>query len=281
MQLCVLGAFAVVRRQLMLTTAFWNYEYDVWTSLAVSFLLTGAQRAFENQPRPMHLSLLTSLCVLPVIGLVWVLVHGLGANLALLVVGLHSLLFAYLGRDNRESPFNLVAVGGFVLFVLLAFWTKLEFRAVHAYVIPVGLGVLVLLHLLRDRIELQTRNVIRLITLLAMLGSSGYYALIDPRYPVTFNLTLMLLCLLAMGLGSLLRVRLYLALGFTGLVVALVSLLTRVLIHADRSVRMTAIGILVLGIGAALVFGAIYYKTNRDPLDARFRRWRGRFGNWE
>jgi len=229
----------------------------------------------------MHLSLLSSLCALPVIGFIWVLVHGLGPDLALLVVGLHSLMFAYLGKDDRESPFNLVAVGGFVGFVLLAFWTKLEFRAVHAYVIPVGLGMLVLLHLLRDRVEPATRNVVRLITLLAMLGSSGFYALMDPRHPVTFNLTLILLCLLAMALGSLLRVRLYLALGFTGLVVALVSLLTRILIHSDRGVRNIAIGSLVLGIGVALVFGAIYYKANRDKLDARFRRWQERFGSWE
>ncbi len=198
-----------------------------------------------------------------------------------MVVGLHSVMFAYLGRDDRESPYHFVAVGGFVLFVLLTFWTKMHFRAAHAYVIPVGLGVLVLLHLLRARIEPRTRSGVRLLTLLAMLGSAGYYALLDPRYPVTFNLVLILLCLFAMGLGSLLKVRLYLALGFAGLIVALISLLAKMLIHADRSLRMTAIGSLVLGLGAALVFGAIYYKTNREKLEARLGRWRGRFGDWE
>ena len=78
--------------------------------------------------------------------------HGLGADLALLVVGLHSVMFAYLGRHDRTSPFTLVALGGFVLFVLLTFWTKLHFQALHAYIIPVGLGVLGLVHLLQDRI---------------------------------------------------------------------------------------------------------------------------------
>ena len=97
MQLCV-AALAAVRRQLMLTTNLWSYEYDVWTSLAVSILLTGARGLLERQPRPSGASLLTSLCALPVLAMVWVLVHGLGANLALLVVGLHSVMFAYLGR---------------------------------------------------------------------------------------------------------------------------------------------------------------------------------------
>lgn len=281
MQLCAVGALAAVRRQLMLTTNLWSYEYDVWTSLALSTLLTGARGLLERQPRPLATSLLTSLCALPVLAMGWVLVHGLGANLALLVVGLHSVMFAYLGRNDRQSPFTLVALGGFVLFVLLTFWTKLHFQALHAYIIPVGLGVLVLVHLLRDRIVPATRNAVRLVTLLAMLGSAGYYALADHRHPVTFNLTLILLCLLAMGLGSLFRVRVYLTLGFTGLLVALGNLLVRSLVHAERSVRMTVVGSLVLLIGAALVFGAIYYKTNQDRIDAWLDRWRAKFGTWE
>ena len=40
-------------------------------------------------------------------------------------------------------------------------------------------------------------------------------------YPVVFNLTLLGLCLGAMGVGSLLRIRLYLLVGFAGVVVDL------------------------------------------------------------
>src|SRR5438094_9978631 len=39
------------RSHLMLTTGFWNYEYDVWASLAFSFGLAGAKQAFNLQPR--------------------------------------------------------------------------------------------------------------------------------------------------------------------------------------------------------------------------------------
>jgi hypothetical protein len=84
-----------------------------------------------------------------------------------------------------------------------------------------------------------------------------------------------------MGLGSLFRVRVYLAFGFTGLLVALGNLLVRSLVQAERSVRMTVVGSLVLLIGAGLVFGAIYYKTNQDRIDAWLDRWRAKFGTWE
>jgi hypothetical protein len=281
LQLSVLALFAVVRRQLMLTTDFWNHEYDVWTSLVVSAGLAGAKQFIDAGPRQARLPLLGTLFALPAITMVWVVVHGLGTDVALVVVGLHSVLFAFLGRDDRESPYAIISVIGFVAFVLLAFWTKLELRFVHAYVIPVGLGVLVLLQLLRDRIDAAVRNGVRLVTLLAMLGSAGYYALLDSRYPIAFILTFGALCLAAMGLGGFLRVRLYLLIGFCGLLVDLAATLYQVLVRVPRGPRMTVIGSLVLAVGAALVFGAIFYKTHRQAVDGRLADWRRRLGSWE
>ena len=281
MQICAVACFASIRRHLMLTTGWWIYEYDVWASLAVSFGLTGAKQVFDLQPRALRVPLLTTLCLLPVMALVWVVVHGLGVNLALMVVGLHSVLFAFLGKDNRESPYNILALAGFVGFILLTFYSKLHLQAVHAYIIPVGLGVLVLQELFKKRMQPEARNWIRLFVLMAMLGSTGYYALADTSHAITFNLTMVVLCLLAMGLGSALRIRLYLVLGFSGLMVDLVSLLYKVLVLMERSARMTVVGSLVLVIGALLVFGAIYYKTNKANLDLLVSRWRLRLAQWQ
>jgi hypothetical protein len=281
MQISAVACFASLRRHLMLTTNFWTYEYDVWASLAFSLILAGAKQVFDLQPRSLRVPLLTTMFLLPAMALVWVLVHGLGVNMALLVVGLHSVLFAYLGRDSRESPYNILALSGFVAFILMVFYSKLHLRAVHAYIIPVGLGILVLQEIFREQIKPDARNWIRLVTLMAMLGSSGYYALVDPRYPITFNLTMILLCLLGMGLGSFLRIRVYLAMSFAGLMVDLISILYKVLVQMERSARMTIIGSFVLVIGAVLVFGAIYYKTNKAKLDAWVEGWRLRLVRWQ
>jgi len=281
MQFSAVACFAALRRHLMLTTNFWTYEYDVWASLGFSLVLAGAKQVFDLQPRSLRVPLLSTMFALPVMALVWVLVHGLGVNMALLVVGLHSVLFAYLGRESRESPYNILALSGFVAFILMVFYSKLHLRAIHAYIIPVGLGVLVLQEIFRDRIKPDARNWIRLVTLMAMLGSSGYYALIDPRYPITFNLTMILLCLVGMGLGSFLRIRVYLAMSFAGLMVDLISILYKVLVQMERSARMTIIGSLVLVIGAVLVFGTIYYKTNKAKLDEWVEKWRMKLAQWQ
>ena len=282
LQLCVLGFFTTLRRQLINTMPdVWTPEYDVWASLAVSFGLCGAKQFIDTRPREIRIPLLGTLITLPVVALIWVLFNNLGSDVALIVVGLHSLMFTFLGKDDRKSPYNIVAVGGFVTFVLVYFWTQLELRVLHAFIIPVGMGILILLQLFRDRIALDARNRIRLVTLIAMLSSTGFYALVDTRYPVSFNLTLILLCLLAMGLGSFLRIRLYLLLGFATLLVDIGSILFKVIRVADQTAQRATIGALLLIIGIGLVGGAIYFKTHRDEINGKLNRWRSRLGDWE
>ncbi len=273
--------FAAIRRQLLLETDFWSHEYDVWASLVVSFALVGTKEVIDLKPRHVRIPLLGSMAVLPVVALLWVLIHGLGADVALLVIGLHSVMFTYMGRGDRESPYHLVAVAGFVAFVVLTFWAKLELRTVQAYVVPVGLGVLVLLHLFQERILPEVRQRIRLVTMLSMLGSAAYYALLDERFPLAFHLTLIVVCLASMAVGSFFRVTMYLSLGFAGLLVDLASILYRVLVAMERSSRMTVVGGVVLGVGVALMFGAAYYKTRQEELGASVEGWRRRFASWE
>ncbi|MEO1993945.1 MAG: hypothetical protein ABGZ17_01550, partial [Planctomycetaceae bacterium] len=282
LQLCILGLFSTLRRQLMnVAPGLWTPEYDVWTSLVVSFGLCGAKQVIDVRPREIRIPLMGTLLGLPAVALIWVLYNQMGSDVALLVVGLHSLMFTFLGKDDRQSPYNILAVGGFVTFVLILFWTRLELKWIHAYVIPVGLGILILLQLFRDRIAVDARNRIRLVTLLAMLSSAGYYALVDDRHPLAFNLTLIVISLLSMGLGSFLRVRLYLFLGFSALLVDVASIMFKVIRLAEQSTQRAAIGGLLLVIGIGLVGGAIYYKTHRDQINNTTNRWRQRLGDWE
>ncbi|HEV7502803.1 MAG TPA: hypothetical protein VGQ33_22450, partial [Vicinamibacteria bacterium] len=176
---------------------------------------------------------------------------------------------------------NLAALGGFVGFLLVVFWSKLHLRVLHAYVIPVGLGVLALLHVFGRDLPADTRNRVRLVTMLSMVGSAAYYALADDRHPLAFNLTLLVLCLAAMALGSAIRVRLYVVLGFAGVAVDLASIVVKALVYMDRGERMTSVGILVLLMGAALVGGAVYYKTHRDEIDSMTDSWRARLDAWD
>lgn len=280
-QASVLGAVIMVRQQLMLTLGDWRYEYDVWASVLVSLALAGAKQLIDRGSLNVRVPSMITLCAMPVMAVAWILIHDLGPDISLIVVGLNSLIFAYLGRGERDSPYNAVATLGFVGFVLLAFWTKLELRTVQAFVIPTGAGILVLLQLFHQHIQKETRTAIRLAALMSMLGSAGYYAIADPSHPVAFHLTMVLLCLATMGLGGWLKIRLYLVLGFSGLIVDLFSLTYRELVSVDRGLRMTIIGSMVLLIGIALVTGAIYFKAHKEELEAKLRKFRSVSTTWE
>ncbi|MBL6764056.1 MAG: hypothetical protein ISQ14_03805, partial [Verrucomicrobiae bacterium] len=280
-QFCAAAFFIVIRRQLMLTTGLWNYEYDVWAALAVSFCLAGAKQHWDHRENTTRVPMIVAMFVLPAVACAWVLLHHLGTDVALLVVGLYSLQFTFMGRDNRESPYNVVATFGFVAFVLISFWGKLEVRYLHAFLIPVGVGVLVLLQLFGRRLAVELKNRVRLMTLITMIGSAGYYALTDDRHTLGFNLIVIALCLAAMGFGSLLRIRLYLAIGFAGLVVDLIAILYRVMIRLDDGALMSSAGLFILVAGVALVGGAVFYKTHAQTLSARLNAWRGAVRGWE
>ena len=276
---CLFGA-AITIRHVMVHSGNWERTYDVWAMLAVSFCLTAMKRAIDDRPQELRTSWTWTVLLLPVLAVGWTVYSGLGADVAMVVLGLHALMFTYLGRDRRESPYNALAVVGYVGFLLTLFgWQNVQYA--HAYIIPVGLGNLALLQLFGRRMEAATRNRIRLVTLLAMLGSAGWYAMADDSFPITFNLTMIVLSLAAMGLGGLLRIRLYLLLGFTGLVVDLASLLYKGIRRMEQAYQMASIGVLLLLVGAGVVLGTVWYKMHQEKVSVWLGKWRERLGGWE
>jgi len=279
-EVCGVSALALLRRQLLLTTSFWTHEYDLWASLASSAILAGLKQRLDRRPgadelkRPVTLSIL----LMPALGLFWAVSHHLGSDMVLLVIGLNSVLFAFLGRERRDSPYNLVAVTGFVAFVVLVFWSRLELRVLHAYVVPVGLGVLLLVQLFEKDLRPAACDRIRFVTLVLMLASAGYHALLDPRHPVAFNLALLLLCVACLAVGTVLRIRLYVALGFAVLLVDLASLAVKALIRMESNARMTWVGAAVFLLGAAVVALGVLHKARRDEIEEILARWRARLG---
>jgi len=221
-----------------------------------------------------------SILVMPAFAIFWALNHGLGSDMVLLVVGLNSVLFAFLGHERRDSPYNLVAVAGFVAFVLIVFWSKLELRVLHAYTIPVGLGVLLLLQLFEKDVEAAARTRIRFTTLVLMLASAAYHALLDPRHPLAFNLALLLLCLGCVTVGSFLRVRLYVGLGLSVLLIDLASLTVKALRHMESQARMTWVGVTVFLLGALFVGVGVYRKARREEIEAHLLKWREWMKGW-
>ena len=282
MQLCAFGAYAVIRRQIVLASpGFWRHEYDIWATLIISAIVSGLLQIGNFKAREIRVPLTVTLCAMPVLALIWCLSHHLGTNTLLLIVGLYSVIFVFMGKDDRESPYHVVAVSGFVAFLLILFWSKLELRVVHAYIIPVGIGMLVLLQMFHERIKPQVRNQVRFVTLMAMLGSAGYYVLIGRDINIVYAMIFGVLGLFAMILGSFFKIRLYLLLGFTGLIVDVCVIFCKLVMQMQRNTQMTIIGSLVLIGGVTIVAGAIFYKTHREKIMDYIESIRNKIKNWD
>ena len=125
------------------------------------------------------------------------------------------------------------------------------------------------------------RNQVRFITLMTMLGSSGYYVLIGSDINIIYVMIFGVLGLFAMILGSVLKIRLYLLLGFTGLIVDVCVIFYKLVAKMQRNTQMTIIGSLVLIAGVAIVAGAIFYKTHREKIMDFVNDIRGKLKSWE
>ncbi len=279
--LSLAGVWVMLRRLIFLHFTFWTYEYDVWLSLGASIAFSSAKRLVWHKQPGLARTMTGAVWLLPLLQCLWLLTNHLSADLALIVIGVQAMLFAWHGGGKRDSPYNAVSMLGFVGFVCLLFWARLDLRCLQAYIVPVGLGVLGLVWLFGEHMSSALRNSVRLVTVLAMLGSCGYYALLDNRYPVGFHLTMILLCLGVMALGPLLRVQLYLYFGFAGFATDLVALVVKQFRAFDRSVQMMGIGALLLLLGIAVVGGAILFKTRRNAILTLAARLRARLGAWE
>lgn len=266
-------AFFLVARRRLEMYKMWTPEYDVWVALTASVLITGIKRGVEKALPEVRLATTLSLLTLPVLALLWIVCKGLGTNLALLVLSLNSLIFAFVGRDERESPYNVLAILGFVAFFVVLF-ARFQFTSVPAYTIPVGIGVLSILHLQGRRLATGTRETVESITIAVMLGSTALTAIIDRGHSLGFHALTITLCLAAMGLGSLLRVRLYFLMGFGGLVVDVVAIVWRAVATLEGQARNTAMGALLLLVGVAVVVGSVFVKLNRPAIDDAITRFK-------
>lgn len=269
-------------RSWLQVTGHWQVEYDLWLGLALSTVVCGLERWFAAQPDYARRPLLALYWVLPIANTLWMLSHRLwGSDLPLIVSGIHAMQFGYLGRREQGSPYRAAAVSGTVLFCLIAFATRLHLQQAYAYIVPVCCGMLALVQLYGGRMEAQNRNTIRVLALLGMLGSTGYYVIADSQLTLVHILVLGLLCLVSIGIAGLTQVRAYLYLGFTGFVADLAALLYRVLVRLEHKAQMTLVGVLVLGTGIVLVAGSLYYKLHRDEVRDRLRRLGTRLKTWE
>lgn len=282
MEICGMGAWFHTRIQIIKSVPdFWRAEYDLWSSIFAAGLICALLQLPKFRVKQIRIPLTFMFCFMPLSALSLTLINHMGSNFLLLVVAVYSTIFIFMGRDRRESPYHIAAVGGFTAFLIIILWNKLEVHTLHAFTVPAGAGVLFLLHLFRKQVQTEICNQIRMVTLLLMLGSTGYYALMGSTLNICYILVFGLLALAVMISGTIFRIRIYMAFGCCGLIVAVAVAFCKLVLSMQRSTQMTIIGSLILLSGVSIVAGAIFYKTNKGEIMRFLNVQRCKFRKWE
>jgi hypothetical protein len=214
---------------------------------------------------------------MPLATLSWIFFNGLGTNLAIIALCLHSVSFLFIGGRRRGSPFHVLATVGFVALTTLTVYDTLGLRSLQAFALPLGAGILVLVQLLADVIPKPNRNGIIATTQTLMIGSCAWYAVQESGQVLLTSGVLLVTGIIFLIASSFLRLRAYFFSAWASILIALGSLGYHGLHEMERGVRMSLLGGLVLLAGAGLVAGTVLLKAQRARILAWLEAWKARY----
>jgi len=244
-------------------------KYWMLLVMAVAFVGAGLSEWFERRGVPvLSEPLARTALVLPLAPAVgfWFMA---GASPAMWF--LMGLFYGFLAVTRRSAP--LAALG--VLAANMGLWVllqrhELDFLAYpQLWLIPIALAALVAEHLDRERLSPGQSTGLRYLAL-GVIYISSTAGIIDSFVP---QLILMLLSVLGVLAGIMLRVRSFLYLGVTFLLLDLTAMIRYAAFDLDQKWILYASGI-VLGAAIIALF-AVFEKRRNDVLAAveRFKSW--------
>ena len=183
-------------------------------------------------------------------------------------------VLAWVERNRLLGTLGAMAVNIAILLLSLS----QGLRGFEMYLAPVGLCTLIIVHLFADSMAAEVRSTLRFIAtgltyapaaiaLVLQVGSaqSDYY-----------SLGFAAACIAGIGAGVLLRVRAYLVLGFSFLLLDLGAELVR------ASLRNQRLGFFALSFAGLVILSAMAaYTLQREKLRLRFVRLRRALATWE
>ncbi len=252
-----------------------------WTLILIGIAYAGAAMSelFERWRRPVLSEPLARTAVfLPMLPVAGHWLYQAQSVDYLAVLFLVALFYGLLAITKRSAIFAALSVvsGNTGLWVL---WHRLHIdftQHPQVWLIPLGLAALVAQHLNRQRLNEYQNNAIRYFALAAIYISSTtdlFIARMDQRFDVLLVLVLMGLSVVGVFVGMLLRVRSFLFLGVTFLLVDVSTMIH----HASWDLGHTWVfwlsGIVV---GSAIIALFAVFEKRRDDLRRaleKFRQW--------
>ncbi|MDM8523019.1 hypothetical protein QUF80_06555 [Desulfococcaceae bacterium HSG8] len=194
---------------------------------------------------------------------------------ALLALGALYLSLHYAIRSPASLYLGVIALNA-VIYLRIPAWET--HNLLQLYIVPAALSVLVLLHLHRKELKPGVRSAIRLTALSALYVCSTLDVLAGPDGAELRNFILILaLSLAGVITGVVLRIRAFLYGGTVFMVLNVVCQLVLFYGSAQTIIK----GILLVGLGASVLAGMIWFSIRREEILKHIRIFRADMGEWE
>ncbi len=190
-----------------------------------------------------------------------------------------AILYAWRTRQQgRSSLIPSFAFANAALFLLF-----FDFDLLHPlfYIFPVASSVLILAHLLRERLSHRQKKNVRLACSIALLGSSAFYNLVAFQDSFGYPLVAAMVALLGVLAGISLRIRIYLYLGTFFFVFNTLAVLIQMARYQPAEHIQLLVGLLFLVTGLLFTAGFWAFQTQRHAILQRYEALMGELEDWE
>lgn len=273
LQLLAVGTYAYVRDALGLE---WPPEVDATVVLALGFVLLGATIVARRLDVPPVATATRRFAALLPLAVVWLMPSDATEQAAALSAASGALWasLAWAGQSRWLGSLGAAALN----FALLVFALASGLEGIEVFLAPLGLMLLALGQIFAASLPDGARLAIRVLGALALYLPAAVQVALqvgnarDGFYPVLFGVA----CLVGVGVGVLLRIRAYLALGTGFLALDVIA----GLFHAGR--RDHRIAVLVLSLSGLAVLGLMIYVTLKREKVQRLRAsLREQWADWD
>ena len=155
---------------------------------------------------------------------------------------------------------------------LVFLWSSLGWMAAELYLVPVGLSLLALVELMKDRLPAASHNPLRYIAVLTIM-CSPLFEILSGSWVHMLSLMLLSVTVILIAIGLRLR-----SLVYAGSAFLATDLIAMVIRSVDHNLTLLWIGGVVLGI--AVIVLAAFCENHRDKLLSRIRILSAELATW-
>ncbi|PCJ58862.1 MAG: hypothetical protein COA79_12400 [Planctomycetota bacterium] len=272
-----------MQMRLALPVAFniiWDSAYDVYFLMIQSFIVVSLHSIIQKQESYIQKPINFSILGFPILTIMLCMYFNIDQNLMMHTLLFYSGIFIWQSYNERSRFILSYAFLGLNAYVLLQLFHN-HIHSVQAYVAPLCITLLIYSQMFRDRTSKTTANILRTISLIAILGTSGWEIIAKNLTSPSHHAILIILCSAAIYFAAVFKAKIYAVIGSTVFLLDIGTIIYLLVKNQDKNMIIISLGLLLTIGGSILLGGYIYYRKNEKAIDEKIEKLKSLIKRWD